>query len=70
MPAGATVRDLLRQLRGAYPDLAATVLDADDNVTPGIQVLADGRHIDFLQGAETPLDDVATLHLIPPVFGG
>jgi len=67
---GATVDDLLRALRQAYPALGARVLEADGSLKTGIQLLVDGRHIDFLQGLQSPVDLARDLFLIPPISGG
>ncbi|MCD4686409.1 MAG: MoaD family protein [Anaerolineae bacterium] len=67
---GATVRDLLQVLTVRYPALAAFILASDDMLKPGIQLLVDGRHIDFLQGFDTPLEQAQQVFLIPPIMGG
>jgi len=66
----ATVRDLLAALVAARPMLAAKLFDAEGRLNGGIQVLVNGRHIDFLQGESTPLDDARDVMIIPPVSGG
>jgi molybdopterin synthase sulfur carrier subunit len=68
--SGATVRELLRTLSGTHPGLVARLLDNRHELNPGIQIIVNGRHIDFLQGLETPLSTVDTVLLIPPVGGG
>lgn len=67
---GATVDDLLQALRQAYPALGARILEADGSLKTGIQLLVDGRHIDFLQGLQSPVDVAGDLFLIPPISGG
>jgi MoaD family protein len=66
----ATVRTLFQNLSADYPALAEFVLASDDALKPGIQLLVNGRHIDFLDGVDTALDDAQTIFLIPPVIGG
>jgi molybdopterin synthase sulfur carrier subunit len=66
----ATARDLLHAIRQANPALGARVIDDKGQLDAGIQFLVDGRHIDFLQGLDTPIGDVAQVMLIPPVSGG
>jgi len=67
---GATVRDLLQAINRLNPALGAHILEADGQLKRGIQCIVGGRHIDWLQGLETPLTGVDTLMLIPPVAGG
>lgn len=67
---GATVADLLAALTVTYPALGARILDDNGCLNAGIQLLIDGRHIEFLQGAETPVDQAQDLMLIPPISGG
>ncbi len=66
----ATVRDLLRALSHVNPTLGAHVFDDDGKLTTGIQLLVGGRHIDFLQGLDTPIGNVTEFMLIPPLSGG
>lgn len=70
VPHGATVRDLFRAIRQTTPELGARILTEDGDLAPGIQMLVDGRHIDFLQGIDTPLEGARDLFLIPPTYGG
>ncbi len=67
---GATVADLLQAINRAYPRLGARILDEQGHLHAGIQCLIDGRHIDFLQGLESPVEQAGDLMLIPPVLGG
>jgi molybdopterin synthase sulfur carrier subunit len=66
----ATAADLLQALRQAYPALGAFVLEADGSLKAGIQLLIDGRHIDFLQGLQSPVVPARDLFLMPPIAGG
>lgn len=70
LPPGATVRELFQAIRRNYPALGDYLLGENGSLKPGMQMLVDGRHIDFLQGDATPVEDAADLFLIPPVFGG
>ncbi len=67
---GATVQTLFQMLSGTNPALVDHIVDAQGDLKPGIQFLVDGRHIDFLQGMATTIDNANDLFLIPPVFGG
>ena len=66
----ATVRDLLRALPGTHAALAERVLVGEAELAPGIQVVINGRHIDFLQGLDTPLSATDDVVLVPPLAGG
>ena len=70
VPPGATVADLLQALNRAYPPLGARILDENGQLNAGIQMLIDGRHIDFLQGPDSPVEQARDLMLIPPISGG
>jgi molybdopterin synthase sulfur carrier subunit len=66
----ATVRDMLEALVEAKPMLAEKLFDAEGRLNHGIQVLLNGRHVDFLQGESTPIGDTRDVLIIPPVSGG
>jgi MoaD family protein len=68
--ADATVRDLLRSINRVNPALGAHILEVDGQLKSGIQCLVGGRHIDWLQGLDTPVAGADSLMLIPPVSGG
>lgn len=67
---GATAGDLLRALAQVNPALGERVLDEQQQLSEGIQFLVSGRHIDFLQGLDTPIGESDNLMLIPPISGG
>ncbi|GAB4418778.1 MAG: hypothetical protein KatS3mg051_0229 [Anaerolineae bacterium] len=64
------VRDLLHTLSAGNPALADRLLDSDQGLNKGMQVLVNGRHIDFLSGLDTPVQATDSVMLIPPVGGG
>jgi molybdopterin synthase sulfur carrier subunit/adenylyltransferase/sulfurtransferase len=66
----ATVRDLLATLKVVNAPLAAYILAPDGTLNAGIQVIVGGRHIEFLQGLETPIGAHEDLMIIPPLMGG
>lgn len=65
-----TVRDLFAALRREHPALAERVLSEAGQLNPGMQLVVNGRHIDFLDGLDTALTSEADLVLIPPTAGG
>lgn len=68
VPVGGTVRDLLRALASAAPDLVAELEKGLDSGY--LNVLVDGRHALFLDGLDTRLDGGETVAFLPPVAGG
>lgn len=68
--ANATARDLLYAIKRTHPTLGDQIVNEAGELTSGIQFLVGGRHIDFLQGLDTPIDDVDSFMLIPPLYGG
>jgi len=67
---GTTVRALLHAISAANPALAERLLDTQQDLNKGVQVLINGRHIDFLGGLDTPIQVTDSVMLIPPVGGG
>ncbi|MCL4237548.1 MAG: MoaD/ThiS family protein [Anaerolineae bacterium] len=65
-----TVRALLHAISAGNPALADRLLDSQQDLSQGTQVLINGRHIDFLGGLETPIQPTDSVMLIPPVGGG
>lgn len=64
------VRRLLKQAGATYPALGAKLWNERDELNKSIQVLVNGRGINFLQGLETPVCPEDTVDLFPPVGGG
>ena len=64
------VRGLLKQASAAHPALGAKLWDEQDDLNKSIQVLVNGRAINFLSGLETPVDRDDRVDLFPPVGGG
>lgn len=69
--ADATVETALDALLSTHPELAAEVLDENDELATHIHVLVDGED-PFAGGAglATPVDPETELALFPPVSGG
>ena len=66
----ANVRAVLRRLDGMYPGLHQKLWDGEGRLAGGVQVMVNGRHVEFLQGPDTPVSQADTLSLFPPVGGG
>jgi molybdopterin synthase sulfur carrier subunit len=66
----AVVRDLLQSLKHTYPALSDFVVASDGGLNNGVLLIVGGRHIEFLQGLDTPLGQQDDLLLVPPLSGG
>ncbi len=66
---GATVRDVLDDLVGRYPGLAAQVL-ADGEVAPFVNVYVGGEDVRTLDGLDTTVPTGGTVILLPAMAGG
>ena len=66
--AGATLRQVIRNLDTAYPGLAARLVDGKDNLLPGLAVAIDGvtNHMGMLE----PVRKDSEVHFIPAIGGG
>jgi MoaD family protein len=64
------VRRLLERAGAAYPELGAKLWNERNELNKSIQVLVNGRGINFLQGLETPVSAHDRVDLFPPVGGG
>lgn len=67
---GATVGSVLAQLVERHPALGAKLWDADGRLTGYVTILLNGRSIAYLDGLNSPVTDVDSLALFPPVGGG
>jgi sulfur-carrier protein len=68
LPSAATLARLLQQLNIDFPDLFEKL--AKGLVAGYLNILINGRNIQFLQGHDTPLNDGDTVAFLPPVGGG
>jgi molybdopterin converting factor small subunit len=67
--SGATVRELLDDLMTRFPGLRAQLVE-DDDIAPFVNVYVEGEDVRTLDGMETPVDDGATVILLPAMAGG
>jgi molybdopterin converting factor small subunit len=67
--SGATVHELLEDLRASLPQLGDKVYDGVQ-IAPFVNVYLDGEDVRTLDGVETPVKDGATLILLPAMAGG
>jgi molybdopterin synthase sulfur carrier subunit len=67
--SGATVREVLDDLMTRFPGLRAQLLE-DDDIAPFVNVYVEGEDVRTLDGLETPVQDGATVILLPAMAGG
>jgi molybdopterin synthase sulfur carrier subunit len=72
LPLGdsSTIGAVLQRLVADYPALAPKLWHEDGRFTGYVTVLLNGRSIEYLRGADTPVGEEDTLSLFPPVGGG
>ena len=66
---GGTVRELLDDLISRFPGLRAQLVE-DDEIAPFVNVYVEGEDVRTLEGLETPVQDGATVILLPAMAGG
>lgn len=69
-PKGATVRTLLAELTGRFDGLDKLLFTAPGTLRNLVNIIKNGRNIEFLAGLETILEDGDVIALFPPVAGG
>jgi molybdopterin converting factor small subunit len=67
--AGATVRELLDDLRANLPALGDKIYDGEQ-IKPFVNVYLDGEDVRTLDGVDTAVKDGSTLILLPAMAGG
>ena len=67
--AGDTVRELLDDLMTRFPALRRQLVE-DDDIAPFVNVYVEGEDVRTLDGLETPVQDGATVILLPAMAGG
>lgn len=67
---GATAKDLLDRLTARHGELAEILFDDDGGLRSFVNVLRNGRNIQFLDGLATPLADGDVVAIFPPAGGG
>ncbi|MDI7274569.1 MAG: MoaD/ThiS family protein [Anaerolineae bacterium] len=66
----AHVGTLLKALEERFPGLAGRLSDGSDALPRFMRVYVNGRDVQILRGAETPLGDGDVVWLLPPLGGG
>ena len=67
--SGGTVRELLDDLMGRFPGLRRQLVE-DDDIAPFVNVYVEGEDVRTLDGLETPVQEGATVILLPAMAGG
>ena len=64
------ILELLDTLCESYDDLHDMIFENGDKIREYVNVLVNGRSINFLEGVKTKLSDEDEVALFPPVAGG
>ncbi len=70
LDAGSTVADLLGSLMVTYPGLARELFVKPGHINPRVNILVNGRNIQYLAGQKTVLGDGDLVAIFPPAAGG
>lgn len=70
LPEDATIRMLLAELTARYRDLRGMLFAGPEILKDFVNILRNGRNIQFLAGLDTPLGNGDVIALFPPVAGG
>jgi [CysO sulfur-carrier protein]-thiocarboxylate-dependent cysteine synthase len=66
---GGTVREVLDDLMERFPALRAQLVE-DDDIAPFVNVYVEGEDVRTLDGMDTPVNQGATVILLPAMAGG
>ena len=67
---GASVVGLLEAVFQLFPDLESELFSGPGHLKEYVNVLVNGRNVEFLRGLETVLSEGDVLALFPPAEGG
>jgi len=68
--SGRTVRDIIAALDHDYPGMKFHLCYETGELRPFVNLFLNSKNIRYLQGLETPVEDGATIHILPSVAGG
>lgn len=68
--SGKTIRDLIDDIAGRYPEFRGKVLGEDGNLHRFINVYANDEDVRYLEGLDTKVTDGDTVAILPAVAGG
>jgi molybdopterin synthase sulfur carrier subunit len=66
---GSTLREVLDDVAARFPDLGRRILD-HGALAPFVNVYVEGEDVRTLNGLETPVEEGATVILLPAMAGG
>lgn len=67
---GDTLGEVLDELIVRYPDAKFMVRNYDGSVPRSMNIYVDGEDARVLQGLDTPVSSVTTIHMVPASGGG
>jgi sulfur-carrier protein len=67
---GSTVGEVLKNLDAAHPGIGQRVCDEQGQIRRFVNVFVDDEDVRFAAGLDTPVEDGATVSIIPAVAGG
>jgi sulfur-carrier protein len=67
---GKTVGEVLRNLDQAHPGIGDRLFDDQGEIRRFVNVFVDDEDVRFASGLDTPVEDGATVSIIPAVAGG
>jgi len=68
--SGRTIRDIIAALDDDYPGMKFHLCYETGELRPFVNLFLNSKNIRYLQGLETPVEDSATIHILPSVAGG
>lgn len=67
---GCSVRDMVAAVANACPPLGDKLIDEHGELSGGVQVMLNGRNVNWLAGLDTKIGDDDELCILPMVGGG
>jgi molybdopterin synthase sulfur carrier subunit len=67
---GATIRELLDDISGKFPEFREKVMGEDGNLHRFINVYANDEDVRYLEGLDTKVRDGDSVSILPAVAGG
>lgn len=68
--SGATVRELIEDVAGRYPEFREQVIAEDGSLHRFINVYANDEDVRYLDGLDTKVSDGDVVSILPAVAGG
>jgi molybdopterin converting factor small subunit len=68
--SGSTVREVLDDLTGRFPDLRSQLFEDDEEIAAFVNVYLEGEDVRTLDGLDTPVGEGQTVILLPAMAGG